>query len=222
MPTTSQRAVALESSLFAGLGEAASSCLLALARSRAFAAGSHVFRQGDVPTRLCMVVEGMVKVWKLAPGGAPVTVHMMGPGQLVGCVAACCGIAFPANATAVEASRLLVWPADDMNRLLQEYPALAANALRIVGGRRALFLERIQDLSTENAETRIARALLRLAVGAEGGAVRVSRQELADLTATTLHTVSRAVSQWQRQGLVESGRRRIAVIDAAAMNARFG
>ena len=73
-------------------------------------------------------------------------------------------------------------------------------------------------LATERVERRVARALLRLVGQAgtktEGGVLidfPLSRQDLAELTGTTLHTVSRILSSWEHKGIIESGRRRIVI-----------
>ena len=42
----------------------------------------------------------------------------------------------------------------------------------------------------------------------------ISRQDIAEMTGTTLHTVSRILSAWEAEGLVEGGRQRIVLRDA--------
>jgi CRP-like cAMP-binding protein len=76
--------------------------------------------------------------------------------------------------------------------------------------------ERYRELATEKVERRIARALLRLAaqVGSktDGGIeLTFTRQELAEMSGTTLYTVSRVLSEWERQELVEAGRERVVI-----------
>ena len=41
----------------------------------------------------------------------------------------------------------------------------------------------------------------------------ISRQDVAEMTGATLHTVSRILSAWEQQGLVEGGRQRIVLRD---------
>jgi len=75
-------------------------------------------------------------------------------------------------------------------------------------------------MSTEEVERRIAHALLRLAH--QGGRKTedgvlidfpISRQDIAQMTGTTLHTVSRIMSAWEKVGLVSSGRQRVVICD---------
>ena len=72
------------------------------------------------------------------------------------------------------------------------------------------------EMSTQQVEQRVANALLRLAKQAghkvEHGVeidFPISRQDIAQMTGTTLHTVSRILSGWESRGLVESGRQRV-------------
>ena len=103
------------------------------------------------------------------------------------------------------------WP-----RLVQKFPALATNTLQTVGTRLQESHTRVLEMSTQQVEQRIAHALLRLAKQSgkkldHGIEIDfpISRQDIAQMTGTTLHTVSRILSGWESQGLVESGRQRI-------------
>lgn len=77
------------------------------------------------------------------------------------------------------------------------------------------------DLSTLHVEQRAAKMLLRLENQSGRKSARgieidfpITRQDIAEMTGTTLHTVSRLLSAWARDGIVESERKRIIVIDA--------
>jgi CRP-like cAMP-binding protein len=98
-------------------------------------------------------------------------------------------------------------------------PVLAVNALRVLSERMGRLQDRVRELATERVERRIARALLRLVRHAgrrtdEGVAIdmAVTRQEIAELTGTTLFTVSRTLASWESADLVRTGRQRIVVL----------
>jgi CRP-like cAMP-binding protein len=95
---------------------------------------------------------------------------------------------------------------------------LGLNGLRLVAGRFQELQKRYRELATERVERRIARALLRLARQTgrrtEGGVLLdlpLSRQDLGEMTGTTLYTVSRTLSSWEQQRLIETGRERIII-----------
>ncbi|MEO7026859.1 MAG: helix-turn-helix domain-containing protein, partial [Caulobacteraceae bacterium] len=135
-------------------------------------------------------------------------------------------IAYPANATAQSDCRVITWPAADAPALLAADPAIALNAVRMLGGRTLDMLLRLHEVSAIGVEPRVARAILReveeQAVGgrSQRNEVRLSRRALAELSATTLHTVSRLVSGWSRDGIVIAGRGRLVIRDAPALAAR--
>jgi CRP-like cAMP-binding protein len=83
---------------------------------------------------------------------------------------------------------------------------------------------RLREIATERVEQRIAHALLRLSKHAgrrtPNGieiAIPLSRQDLAEMSGTTLHTVSRVLSAWESAKLVDTGRRRVMVRDDNAL-----
>ena len=126
---------------------------------------------------------------------------------------------YPATATAVDDSVVLAWPAAAWPRLVERYPALSANTLRAVGSRLQETHTRVIEMSTQQVEQRVARALLRLAKQSgrkvEQGveiAFPISRQDIAQMTGTTLHTVSRLL---ERLGATRADRERAAAHRAA-------
>jgi CRP-like cAMP-binding protein len=219
MPTVDRSLVA-ELPLFAGLAPAALDDILREAHSLHHAKHSVVFTEGDEAKSFFVLMHGHVRASKTTPDGQQVVVRYVSPGEVFG-VAMAIGLPrYPATATAVDDSVVLVWPAAVWPRLVAKYPALATNALQTVGSRLQDTHTRVVEMSTEQVERRVAHALLRLAQQA-GRAVEagvqidfpISRQDIAEMTGTTLHTVSRILSAWEEQGLVEGGRQRIVICD---------
>jgi len=108
--------------------------------------------------------------------------------------------------------------------MIGRHPALASNAMRVIGGRLQDAHQRLREISTEDVERRVAHAVLKLADEAgktsPGGTTidfPLSRQDIAEMTATTLHTVSRIVSAWEAAGVIEGGRQRIAIRDRSRL-----
>jgi CRP-like cAMP-binding protein len=102
---------------------------------------------------------------------------------------------------------------------MHQYPQLAINSLSILATRIQEFQDRFREIATERVERRIARALLRLASQTgrklEHGIlidISLTRQDLAEMTGTTLYTVSRTLSQWEKDGLVSSQREQVTIL----------
>jgi CRP-like cAMP-binding protein len=102
---------------------------------------------------------------------------------------------------------------------MEQYPRLAINSINILSQRIQEFQDRLREMATERVERRIARTLLRLASQTgrktEQGILidlSLTRQDLAEMTGTTLYTVSRTLSQWEKDGLVKSQREQVMIL----------
>jgi CRP-like cAMP-binding protein len=202
--------------LFAGLTAADLTEVLREARSSRFAKNSAVFEQGADATSFFLLLHGHIRASKTTPTGEQIVARYVAPGEIFG-VAPAIGLPhYPATATAVDDSVVLVWPSAAWPRLIARFPQLATNTLQTVGSRLQESHTRVVEMSTQQVEQRVAHALLRLAN--QSGRKRddgieidfpISRQDIAQMTGTTLHTVSRILSGWEQAGLIESGRQRI-------------
>jgi CRP-like cAMP-binding protein len=101
---------------------------------------------------------------------------------------------------------------------MERHPRLALNALRFVAARLHELQVQYRQLATEKVERRVARALLRLVQQAgrriDSGVVidlPLSRDDIAQMTGTTLYTVSRIISRFEADGMLEAGRQRIVI-----------
>ena len=206
--------------LFAGVAPADLDALLAEARSTRYPKNNAVFAQGEEAHSFFLLLHGHVRAAKTTPAGQQVVVRYITPGETFG-VAVAIGLShYPATATAVDESVALTWPSPAWPRLVERHPGLAANTLQAVGARLQESHNRVIEMSTEQVERRVAHALLRLVQQAgrkiEAGIeidFPISRQDIAEMTDTTLHTVSRILSAWESDGLVEGGRQRIVLRD---------
>jgi CRP-like cAMP-binding protein len=202
--------------LFAGCTADDLDAILKEARSIRVPKNAHVFEQGEDAHSFFVLLHGHVRASKVTPSGEQIVVRYVAPGETLG-VAMAIGLKhYPATATAVDDSIVLAWPTAAWPRLVEQYPALSANTLRAVGERLQETHTRVIEISTQPVEQRIAHALLRLAKQS-GRKVEtgiqidfpISRRDIAQMTGTTLHTVSRLLSGWESRGLIESGRQRI-------------
>lgn len=205
-------------SLFQGLEADALMAVMQAARTRAVPSGSCFFFQGDSASQFYVLLEGRVRLTQVTPEGQQVLLRFITPGEGMGIVAALGTMTYPASAEAFDACRALMWEGAAVATLMERYPRLALNGMRLLAQRVREFQDRLRELATERVERRVARMLLRLARQsghkvADGILIDLplSRQNLAEMTGTTLYTVSRILSQWETQGLVETGRERVLI-----------
>ena len=206
--------------LFAGLGSDQLVEILREARSARFVKSSAIFQQGEDAHSFFLLLHGHVRASKTTASGEQVVVRYVVSGETFGLAMAIGLQRYPATATAVDDSVVLAWPTATWPRLVEKFPSLATSTLQTVGGRLQEIQTRVVEMSTQQVEQRIAHALLRLAKQSgrkvEHGVeidFPISRQDIAQMTGTTLHTVSRTLSGWEQSGLVESGRQRIVLRD---------
>lgn len=207
--------------LFQGLSPAQQDDVLRDAHSVRFAKGTDVFQQDQDAVSSFFLLSGHLRVYRLTPDGQQVVVRYISAGEIFGVANALGRTSYPATATAVVDSLALVWPSATWARLQESHPVLMANTLRTIGSRLQDAHTRVVEMSTEQVERRIAHALLRLAQQSGRKVERgieidfpISRQDVAEMTGATLHTVSRVLSAWEGRGLVESGRQKITLRDA--------
>ena len=198
---------------FGGMAEPELAAVAREARERPTAKGDRLFRQGEEALHGYVLGWGRLRLEQTTPDGQNIVLRFMGPGDLVGTVAVLRRVPYPATASAVEDCMALSWSAVRLGELMARFPQIAMNAIGVIGGRVEELQARLQEIATQRVERRIAAALLRLANQSgrriEGGVeipFPLSRQELAELTATTLHTVSRTLSAWDQEGVVDSRR----------------
>jgi CRP-like cAMP-binding protein len=218
------RSVVADVPLFSGLSPGDLDEILREARSIRYTKDTPVFEQGADAVSFFVLLHGHLRVEKTTPQGHQIVVRYVSPGEIFGVAQALALQHYPATAVAAVDSVALCWPSAAWPRLTAKFPTLAANALQTVGRRLQDTQTRVLEMSSEQVEQRIAHVLLRLAKQAgrktEAGVeidFPISRQDVAEMTGTTLHTVSRILSAWEQRGLVEGGRQRIVLRDPHAL-----
>ena len=209
----------LQSLLFRGLSEQDRQAVLERARVRNFPAGQHIFHQDDKVGDLLLMTRGRVRLFQLTPDGHQVILHIAGPGEEIGLLPALMAAHSTVSAQAIEVAAALAWDADDFRALMRRFPDLGFNAIAILGEHIHLYQDRIRELATERVERRLARSLLRLAkqlgVRTPQGVLidlPLSRQNLAEMSGTTLYSASRILRAWEESGIVSSGRERVTIL----------
>jgi CRP-like cAMP-binding protein len=143
-------------------------------------------------------------------------------GDTIGVLADSVTRSYTCSARAMEAGSLLIWDFDRLQRSLEEFPRIRINIGTILSDRLNELQERFREVATEKVEQRVALAILRLAaqIGkpAHGGIeVLLTREELAQMTGTTLFSISRLLSKWGEEGYVLPRREAVVVLDSQSL-----
>lgn len=198
----------------------------AASRIQVFERGGEVFNEGDEPDALVTILDGRVKIYKRLASGKEIILHMFGAGDPLGTVAVYEGLRYPASAQAMEPTTCLFVPRHAFLTLLEQSPSLVRGLLSGLTLRLIELTERLTELTGSQVESRFARLFLKLA--GQFGQPRptgtfvplpLSRQELADLTGTTVETSIRIMSRWSKEQVLVTEREGFLLADRAALEA---
>lgn len=203
---------------FAGLGHDALHRVDARALMQGMDAGEAVYLAGQPADRLHVVATGVVKLTGTGADGVEVLLDVLGPGAFLGTLPTLGGESYGEDAWALTSGCLLSFTPPQFDAVLDEHPTVARQALTTVGARLRTANERIRRTASTSAPTRVASTLLMLAerLGVDDGErilidVPLAREDLASLAGCAPETVSRTLASWRREGLVDTGRRWVAL-----------
>jgi CRP/FNR family transcriptional regulator len=186
--------------------------------------GDHIFAEGATPDAYLTIVQGRVKVFKSTPAGKEFILEIFGPGDPLATVAVYESMPYPASAIAIERTTLLRIPQREFFGLLEQHPAVVRGLLSGLTIRLAELTRRLAELTGARVEARFARLFLKLAgqIGRRdrGGIflpMALSRQELADLTGTTIETAIRIMSRWQKEDVLHTEKDGFVVLDQSTL-----
>ena len=208
-----------QSSLFKGVSTDVFAQVLDTGVPRSVEEDGFFFMQGDPATHAYVLVQGRVKMIQITPNGQQITMRILTPGQTYAGIALLNPRAgYPATAQAVENSTALAWGTAHLRELVEKDPSISLNVMSLMHGYISELQERQKALVTDRVEQRIARILLKLAAQSgrkidEGVLIDlpITRQDIAEMSGTTLYTVSRTLNEWERSGLLEIGRERVVI-----------
>jgi len=223
MPTL-HRSVVQSLPVFSAMDAAELDDVVASAASLRIPKGTAVFEQGQAATAFYVLLHGRLKVVQVTPDGQQVVIRFVAPGDIYGIAKALKRSDYPATATALVDSVTLAWDMAIWDDFMARHPAFALNVMQMMGQRIQEAHTRLKELSTQDVEHRVAHALMRLVKQSgrkvdEGVLVDfpITRQEIAEASGTTLHSVSRLLSAWEDAGLVVVGRKKVIVCDAEGL-----
>jgi CRP/FNR family transcriptional regulator, nitrogen oxide reductase regulator len=204
---------------FAGLARDQVRLILDEAAAHRVETGASVFGEGDLATRFFLLLDGHIRAQRVTASGEQVILHEIPPGEMFGIARALGLDAYPATAVAVAESIVLAWPMRLWDEFMARFDGFARQTFRTLGQRLAVKNDRIMELATQAVEQRISNAVLRL-VNQSGRKTPagieidfpITRQDLSEMSGTTLHTVSRVLSAWEKAGIVQSERKKITVV----------
>ena len=205
---------------FSGLPEVQLKEIKNISVDRNFNKGEIIFSDGDDGTGFFVVVEGLVKIFKVSSEGKEQILHIYGPGEPFGQVAVYAGRSYPASAQAIVRSTVLFFPRSAFIDLITRIPSLAMNMLAVLSIRLRGFTAQIENLSLKEVPGRLAGYLIYL-LDEQGNedfvTLNISKGQLASLLGTIPETLSRIFARMTELNLIEMDGRKIKLLNPDRM-----
>jgi len=187
---------------FEALSESELNFVLSGSRRKAFGPKEYVFFEGDQGDAGYLVLSGRVAMVKNSARGREMIMELLPAGELFGLVAFIDTRPYPLTARSQSESEVLILPRSVIASVTKLNPAIMKGFLAVVSSRLQTAHNVARSLAHDKVEVRIASALLAML---EKGkiAVVIGRQELADLTGTTIESASRVCKLWERDSVLD-------------------
>ncbi|MBX3112296.1 MAG: Crp/Fnr family transcriptional regulator [Fimbriimonadaceae bacterium] len=217
VPADQIRKVLTRCNAFAGMQPETLDQLVAACRYRTIAQGTYLWVSGEPSHNFVMIDSGLMRLTQSTPSEKSVVVELLGPGDCMGMLATFGNVPHPFSALALTDAHVFSVDSHTWRALAQKDPQLLQAAARVIVPRMLGACGFMAMMATGSVEVRLALALLRLdEINARehgvGEPIQITRQSLADIAVTTVETSIRVTSKWQREGLIATRHRSIAIL----------
>jgi CRP-like cAMP-binding protein len=193
--------------------------ILAHTVKREYGPEEYVFFEGDSPPQLWLLERGRVKLLKHSDTGKDVILTVVSAGSFLGSLSAD-SLAYPITAQSIEPVTMIAFPRSVSAELLRRYPDVTISIAHGLERQLNEAYDTIRSMAVERVERRIARLLLKLAgsLGTLAGNDRIvidmplTRQDVAQMTGTTVESAIRVMSKFRKQGFVDSKDGKVALL----------
>jgi CRP/FNR family transcriptional regulator, cyclic AMP receptor protein len=178
--------------------------------------GQVIYSQDQPSNSLYLVIDGKVKVCRMAEDGRQVVVDIYQTDDFFGESTFLSAAAREEQAIALESTKAMTWSTAEIEDLVVRRPRLAIALLQILVQRSVDFAHRIESFSVDNIARRLARTLIRfsqrLGQNAEDGSVEMmpfTHELLSQYVGTSREIVTHYMNQFRRQGYLRYSRKGI-------------
>jgi CRP/FNR family transcriptional regulator len=196
---------------------------------RRYRAGDVIFRKGDWPEGLCLVLSGRVRTETTSEEGREQVLKVFGPGRTFADIPAFDDQPHPADAIAVSDSTVAFLPQTDLLDLIRRHPDVGIDVIRLFASRLRAYKVMIEDLSLRDVISRVARLLRDRARGqttlvedSASVSLRYTQNDVAAMVGSVREVVQRALKTLEHAGVIEMSRERIRILDVDALGVWIG
>lgn len=188
--------------------------LAQIASSRSFLRGETIYSAGDEAGTLYVLYTGKVKQYRLSLSGKEQFSRIIGPGDFMGELALFSSLPLTDYAQALENCIMCVLKGAQLKAIMAKYPSIAFKVMDELSRRLAEAENRIEVISLSSVNQRLAQALMDLAGQDKVIELAMSKGDFASQLGMSQETLSRRLSAWQDEGVIDQiGQRTIIIQD---------
>ena len=210
--------------LFKGLSKEEMTRLAQLTQMKSFKKGEAIYLSGQPGRQVYFLKQGVVKISKLSGEGHELTLALLNPGEIFGELEAVEESARNAQAVAHSDVLICVLNRQDLLRMMESKPDVGIRLTKLIGFRRRVIENRLGNLIFRSIPQRLAALLLELRgpFGKKTGwgtqlDVPLTHEDLANLIGTARATLTEALNNFKKEGLIETEGKRITIKNPEAL-----
>jgi len=184
-------------------------------RNREFRKNQIIYYESDLGRGLYLVIEGRVKTIKLSQDGRELMTGMYAAGDYIGINAVLSNSAYTDTATAIEDSKVCMIPTEEMEKVLSLYPDVARKFIHLLSSDNQDKEEQLLQLAYNSVRKKMAGAILRLyqQQNPKNDQFSITREDLAAMACMATETVSRTLSDFKDEKLIDRQGITITILD---------
>jgi CRP-like cAMP-binding protein len=188
--------------------------IAAITRDKTFEKGEAVYMVGDKGEKLYVIHTGRVKISRISANGKEQVIRVIGPGEFMGELSLFSSIPMTDNGEALESTTMCIIEGSKLKELMKKYPSIAFKVMEELSNRLEKAENLIENINLHSVEQRLAQALLSISEGKKEALLKMTKGDFASQIGMSQETLSRKLSAFQEQGLIElKGHRRILILD---------
>ncbi len=174
--------------------------------------GEQIFRQDQPISHFMMIFSGLVKLYKNVDPDKKIILKIVGPGSFLDLISVFYGNRYQYSASALEDTETLYASLTDIKEIIGENGKYGLHFLKQLSSDGIMMIDKMINLSQKQIPGRIAEILLffsREVYHSNGFTLPLSRQELADLVSSTKESISRTLTEFKNDRLIDIDDRKV-------------
>jgi CRP-like cAMP-binding protein len=202
--TVSDREIVTRINVFRGLNPVMLERLIAPAVVMSVREGETVFQQGEPGAAFFIVLDGWVKLYRIAVSGEEAVINVFAKGDGFAEAVAFTGRPYPATAEAVSPARLVRIPADHIVKCIRDTPEIALAMIASTSIHLHQLVQQVEQLKVQSGIQRVAEFLVSLCESDEGSctiALPYDKMLIAGRLGLQPESLSRALARLRPAGV---------------------